>query len=222
MVFDMAGCRNLSAAEISAISGSFSGPNAERDRTLFLIGCNTGFRVSELCSMTIGDAVDEFGNVMDELRVSASRMKGRARSRSVPLNSAAREIIGKWRNKLEQNGYFHSDNPLFPGANGRHVGRCAVWRAITRARRRAMIPGRVATHSMRKTFAANTYSGLLAMVAAGEPVDALREAADILGHVDPKATLRYLPSGDMSRRRAIIEKAAVGFDMQQMYQTLKT
>jgi integrase len=204
------------------MSGSFTGRNADRDRILFLIGCNTGFRVSELCSMTIGDAVDEFGNVMDDLRVSASRMKGRARSRTVPLNSTAKKLLIYWREQLEKEGFFHRDNPLFPGVKGKPVGRCAVWRAITRAKRKAMIPGRIATHSMRKTFASNTYSQLLAMVAAGEPVDALREAADILGHVDPKATLHYLPSGDMSRRRAIIEKAAVGFDVQQMYQTLKT
>lgn len=206
----MAGCKNLESEEVDRMLGCFTGRNADRDRALFLLGCNTGFRVSELCSMRIGDAIDEFGNVLDEIRVSASRMKGKSRGRAVGLNSEAKLILSDWRKNLEVKGFFHRNDPLFPGTGKKHVGRSAVWRSIIRAKRRAGIPGRVATHSMRKTFAANTYSVILDMVSAGEPVDALREAAELLGHIDPKATLRYLPSLDTSRKRAILEKAAVG------------
>jgi hypothetical protein len=79
---------------------------------------------------------------------------------------------------------------------------------------------------MRKTFAANAYSMLLSMVARGEPVDALREAADILGHVDPRATIHYLPTVAEGSRRRLVEAVSVTGsmpgEMKQNHNTVRT
>jgi integrase len=45
------------AEEITAVSRSFGGTYAARDRALFILGLKSGFRISELLSLRLGDVL---------------------------------------------------------------------------------------------------------------------------------------------------------------------
>jgi integrase len=51
----MKGCRPLSEAEVTLLRQSFGGRYARRDQALFLVGVKSGFRISELLSLRVGD-----------------------------------------------------------------------------------------------------------------------------------------------------------------------
>jgi integrase len=60
----MKGCRPLSEAEVALVSRGFSGAHAARDKALFILGVKSGFRISELLSLTVGD-VWQHGRVVN-------------------------------------------------------------------------------------------------------------------------------------------------------------
>jgi integrase len=51
----MKGCRPLTEAEVALVRQSFGGRYARRDRALFLLGVKSGFRISELLALRVGD-----------------------------------------------------------------------------------------------------------------------------------------------------------------------
>ena len=51
----MKGCRALTADEVARVSKVFRGTYTGRDRALFILGIKTGFQISELLSLQVGD-----------------------------------------------------------------------------------------------------------------------------------------------------------------------
>jgi integrase len=51
----MKGCWALTDDEVARVSQAFRGTHAARDRALFLLGVKTGYRISELRSLRVGD-----------------------------------------------------------------------------------------------------------------------------------------------------------------------
>jgi integrase len=51
----MKGCRALTPDEVARVSQAFRGTYAARDRALFLLGVKTGYHISELPSLRVGD-----------------------------------------------------------------------------------------------------------------------------------------------------------------------
>ena len=50
----MKGCRPLTDTEVELMQAGFGGRYATRDRALFLLGVESGFRISELLSLRMG------------------------------------------------------------------------------------------------------------------------------------------------------------------------
>jgi integrase len=72
------GCRPLSDEEITQVNESFeraTGKYRVRDRCLFVLGHRTGYRASELLSLTVGD-VWQHGRIVDHVTVHRRHMKG--------------------------------------------------------------------------------------------------------------------------------------------------
>ncbi|HEX2242054.1 MAG TPA: tyrosine-type recombinase/integrase, partial [Gammaproteobacteria bacterium] len=66
----MAGCRPLTAAEVTQVSRTFADDfQGQRNKALFLVGVRTGFRISELLSLNVSD-VYQRGQVVDEVTVA--------------------------------------------------------------------------------------------------------------------------------------------------------
>ena len=78
----MKGCRPLTDAEVAIVAQSFGGTYATRDRALFVLGIKTGFRISELLSLTIGD-VYQHGQVVARVTVKRAHMKRKVEGRTL-------------------------------------------------------------------------------------------------------------------------------------------
>jgi integrase len=85
----MKGCRPLTEAEVELMQASFGGTYGARDRELFLLGVKSGFRISELPSLRLGD-VWQHGRLVDRVTVQRRHMKNKQESRTVLLHADAK------------------------------------------------------------------------------------------------------------------------------------
>lgn len=155
----MKGCRPLKPSEIRLISAELT----IRDRCIFILGIRTGFRISELLSINVGDVVDEGGRVRGTVVVQKRNTKGKTCGMAVPLHH---EAVGAIQALLRVDP-GDADDPLFRSevSGGRGGGRLcqSVFRkALKKALSRASIQDAhlVSTHSLRKSYAARMYEAL--------------------------------------------------------------
>jgi integrase len=86
------GCRPLTEREVSLMRQSFGGRYAVRDRALFILGVNSGFRISELLSLRVHDVL-QYGRVGDRVTVHRRHMKRKIEGRTVLLNQDAKAAL---------------------------------------------------------------------------------------------------------------------------------
>ncbi len=182
----MKGTRPLLNEEIRRVASSFDGTFAIRNKCLFMLGVSTGGRISELLSLTLGDVFQNNAPVTD-LLFDRSIVKGKEDSRAVPINSdgrAAVEEIIAWH--FEQYGTPPDvSRPLFPSRNGQGsqpMTRKAAHDILKHAFEKAGLNGKLATHSLRKSYAQRLY----------EQTNDIYAVQEMLGHKDVKTTQRYL------------------------------
>lgn len=152
-----------------------------RDRAMLSLAYAAGLRVSELCSLRLGDVDARRG-------VVAAFGKGQKR-RLVPLGELALSHLDEYRAALAaappRKGRKAPDTArsalLFPGANGRPLTRQAFWKIVRRHALGAGVPGAMHPHRLRHSFATH----LLAFGAD------LRSVQTMLGHSDVATTEIY-------------------------------
>jgi site-specific recombinase XerD len=153
--------------------------------------------------LKLKDVVTENGEIVDEISIERRYMKKKLHGRTVAVNPGAREVILFWVSRLYEKGFRHKDTALFCKDNGKAISRIDAWKIINAAKKMAGLKGKIATHSMRKTYGTNAHAELMRRNAAGESIDVLLETADMLGHSDPKSTMSYLPRNPKRRREVI-------------------
>ena len=207
----MKGTRNLSNSEISRVSAAFTGTFEVRNRALFIIGVSTGGRISELLALKIGDVYQNYQPVTD-LLYDKSIVKGKSESRAVPVNNDGRLAIAEVVNwHRDRYGDIDDDRPLFPS---RHKsGSVAMHRQtahdiLKTAFVSAGLNGKLATHSLRKSFAQRVY----------EQSNDIYLVQELLGHKSVSTTQRYL-GVNYAAARAAVEKMAV--EVLESYRTAK-
>lgn len=189
----MRGARPLEDGEVSAVMRAFGGPMAARNACMFVLGVNTGFRVSELLSLRLGDILEERGGIKDRVTVWRRNMKGRRSSRTVLVNGSARRALEGYVAAQAAAGYMTAETHLFHSARGLHpIDRVQAYKILRGTFRKCGLTGRLGTHAMRKTFANGVYQSFLARVARGEPLDAFRSTSKALGHKNITSTDQYL------------------------------
>ena len=163
-----------------------------RNQALIVLGLNTGFRITELLSLTVGQVWDA-GKVKPQVRVSRAQLKGGRGchrktivSRSVPLNAAAAEVLEQYLFSRFGSGLADPALPLFPSRVG--GGTLMRWQAnqivhAVFAQAGLGTPESYGTHSLRKTFARKVYS------ATGYDINLTRA---VMGHSDISTTQKYL------------------------------
>ena len=192
----MKGTRPLDNDEIRCVSTCFTGTFAIRNRGLFMLGVSTGGRISELLSLTIGDVYQNRKAVSD-LLFEKSVVKGGEVSRAVPVNADGRKAIEElvnWHRRHYRS--VASKRPLFPS---RHKsGTVALHRQtaheiLKNAFIEAGLNGKLATHSLRKSFAQRLYdkTGDIYLVQA------------LLGHRNIATTQDYLGVNYADARAAV-------------------
>ena len=181
----MKGTRPLDNDEIRSVSTCFTGTFEVRNRGLFVLGVSTGGRISELLSLRIGDVFQNKKPVTD-LLYTKRIVKGDEVSRSVPVNADGRKAINALVNWHRWHyGSVASKRPLFPS---RHksgtvvLHRQTAHEILKNAFIAAGLNGKLATHSLRKSFAQRLYdkTGDIYLVQA------------LLGHRNIATTQNYL------------------------------
>ena len=194
----MKGTRPLDNNEIRLVADCFEGIFATRNRSLFVIGVSTGGRISELLSLKVGDVWQNTAPVTD-LLFDRSIVKGGEVSRAVPINTdgrAAIETLISWH--IDHYGDIEADRALFPSRQGHGaMNRRTAHAALKTAFETAGLNGKLATHSMRKSFAQRLYDQTADIFTVQE----------MLGHKAVATTQRYLGVNYASVREAI-EKMA--------------
>ena len=190
----MKGCRPLDQDELSRLKTAFTGRMAVRNKALFFLGVNTGFRISELLSLRLRDVLTPQGAFPRYLSVRRENMKGRVESRSVILNDQAKAALRPWLQALAERDVIHQDDFVFRSMvdHNKAICREQAWKVFVAAYRALGLEGRIGTHGMRKRFANHLYDYFLELVAAGQPVDALRQTSRGLGHKNIGTTDVYL------------------------------
>ena len=199
----MKGTRPLDNDEIRSVSTCFTGTFATRNRGLFMLGVSTGGRISELLSLTIGDVYQNRRAVTD-LLFDKSIVKGGEVSRAVPVNADGRraidELVSWHREKYKT---IASTRPLFPSRNRNGtvpMNRQTAHEMLKQAFLAGGLNGKLATHSLRKSFAQRVYeqSGDIYLV------------QELLGHRSVSTTQKYL-GVNYATAREFVEAIAIGY-----------
>lgn len=192
----MAGCRPLTPDEIAALDapGVFAGRYARRDRALFTLGRYSGFRVRELLSLRVKDLMHPGGRFVDRIYVERRNIKRKRQGRQIVFHPAAKRAVRDWIKDLFDAGHVGRNVHVFRSQKGRDAAMSVsqAWRVINRVFARAGLDGRLATHTMRKTYAKGVYDLALTRLQAGEHVDPSRATMYALGHKSVATTEKYL------------------------------
>lgn len=192
----MAGCRPLTPDEIKALDapGVFAGRYARRDRALFTLGLYTGLRIRELLSLRVKDLVHPGGRFVDRILVERRNIKRKRQGRQIVFHPAAKRAVREWLKDLFAAGHVGRNVHVFRSQKGRDAAMSVsqAWRIVNRVFARAGLDGRLATHTMRKTFAKSIYDRALERLQAGQHIDPSRATMYALGHASVATTEKYL------------------------------
>lgn len=147
-----------------------------RDHCLFVLGINSGLRVSDLLKLTIADVLDERGKVKDRITL---REKKTGKVKNFPLSDNAKKAVQEYLMSRE----YEREEPLFISRKGhRGIQRAQAWKIMNEVARSVGISENIGTHTLRKTFAYHAYKN-------GTDITLLQK---ILNHHSPAMTLRYI------------------------------
>jgi integrase len=163
---------------------AFRGAYATRNKALFVLGCKTGFRISELLSLTVGD-VWQHGQFLERVAVQRQHMKGKGQGRSVPLHLEAKATLAVWLMEMNRAGSVTPDTSLFLSRKGgnRPLRRGQAGHILRQAYAANALTGMIGCHGMRKSFGQKVY------IASGRDLRATQHA---MGHKSPASTAAYL------------------------------
>lgn len=192
----MKGMRPFTDREIAALSRQLGRRrDGARDVALLTLGIQTGFRISELLSITLSDLVVD-GRIAEQISVARRHMKKQFEGRTVRLAPGTRERLADWIDELGRRGYQAADDFVFQSrvAGNRAISKSHAWNIVHRAARACGITGPIGTHSMRKTFADRMYAVFEKKYKGKDTtgMGALRAVSKSLGHANINNTDKYL------------------------------
>lgn len=146
----MLGCRSLKDSEIAAVLTHLTNT---RDKTLFLLGCKSGFRIQELLSLKVSDVYR--GSILDRMEITRKNTKGKSQGQSVLIHPAVKPFLSQ----LILEYSLKPTEFLFKSEKGENqaINRVWAWRVLKAAYNAAGLQGKVACHSMRKSYAKRIY-----------------------------------------------------------------
>jgi integrase len=182
--------------EVEVMQRSFGGRYAARDKALFLLGVKSGFRISELLSLRVGD-VYQHGRVVERVTVQRRHMKKKIEGRTVLLHPEAKTALATWLMTLQQTRGLTPDTCVFLSRKGenRPIGKIQAWKILQEAARTNELTGKLGTHAMRKTFADRVYRQLN---------HDLVKTQRAMGHKNINSTVAYLSFAEEEIDAAIL------------------
>lgn len=181
----MKGCRPLTEDEITAVLAALSKNRYHtRDRALFLLGLRSGFRISELLSLTLSD-IHQNGSLVNRVYVQRRNMKKKIEGRDVILHAEAREALAALILPEIVKEPLVPSHFIFQSRKGLNfpLQRRAAWHILKKAYAQCGLSGKLGTHSMRKTYAKEAYE------LSGRD---LLKTQKLLGQKNINSTIHYL------------------------------
>lgn len=196
--------RPFTESEYALLSQYFTAEKRTRDRLYLVLSAATGFRVTEITNLTVGQ-VWNGTEVRRELTIARRAMKGgrgthkrSVRSRRVPLSDSVRAVIAEHLGKIGTDPAL----ALFATgrSNGKGMSRSQAFRIITEAAAACGIDTtRISCHSTRKLFARRVYE------ASGRSLICLQR---IIGHQSPMTSALYLEEDEADLDRVVLNLCA--------------
>ncbi|GMA65746.1 site-specific integrase (plasmid) [Alicyclobacillus fastidiosus] len=147
-----------------------------RDHALFVLGINSGLRVSDLLKLKIRDVMDG-SKIQDRILL---REQKTGKTKDFPLSDNARKALIEYIKTRE--GYSPDDALFASRKGGRSITRHQAYRIINDAARSVGIKENIGTHTLRKTFGYHAYQ-------AGVDITRIQK---LLNHSAPSVTLAYI------------------------------
>lgn len=152
---------------------------SRRDYALFVVGINSGLRVSDLLSLKVGDVM-ESGKLKDRITITESKTGKR---KDFPISDASRKALTLLLGEIENDNRSICDCWLFPSRKGnKPITREHAWHILNDAGKYAGLKENIGTHSMRKTFGYHAYK-------KGLDLSLIQR---LLNHSSPAITLSYI------------------------------
>lgn len=147
-----------------------------RDYCLFVLGINSGLRVSDLLALKVGDVMAGKKPV-DRIVVMETKT---GKKKQFPLSDNAKSALTEY---LKSRPGASPDEPLFKSRVGnRPITRNQAYRILNDAAKAVGLKGTFGTHTLRKTFGYQLYA---------RGIDVTR-IQTMLNHSSPGVTLRYI------------------------------
>jgi integrase len=148
----------------------------ERDALLFTIGINTALRISDLLTLTLGDVIDEQGEIVS---IIILKEKKTGKTKRFPINSSVKNAILAY---IGVRRWEKLSEPLFLSRRGGSLSRWQARRILKEAGKSVGLE-KIGTHSLRKTFGYHVYRK------TGGDIGLVQK---LLNHSTSENTLRYI------------------------------
>lgn len=149
--------------------------NNLRDYCLFVLGINSGLRISDLLTLQISDVCDEKRKIKDRISI---REKKTNKLKDFPLGETSRKALKEYLDRIDNPG-----QALFASRKGsKPITRQQAYRILNDAARAIGIKEKIGTHSLRKTFGYHAFQ-------AGVDITRIQK---LLNHSSPSVTLAYI------------------------------
>lgn len=121
--------------------------SSPRDYLLFVMGINTGLRISDLLNLTFKDVLDDGGVASDSIKV---KEKKTGKTKTFFVNEAVKTVLKECISDFQ----VEPTDYLFASRKGENqpISRIQAYRIINTACEAAKVKGSVGTHTLRKTF----------------------------------------------------------------------
>ncbi|BBB89687.1 site-specific integrase [Methylomusa anaerophila] len=155
--------------QITALKNYLRGQNL-RDYLLFVLGINSGLRISDLLKLTVEDV-----KLQDRITI---REQKTGKMKDFPLSETCKKAIHEYLKTTNL-----TDGYLFTSRKGKNpITRVQAYRILSEAAKTVGITEPIGTHTLRKTFGYHAYIN-------GTDVTRIQK---LLNHSAPNITLSYI------------------------------
>ena len=165
--------------KINKIKGNLLKQKNPRDLLLFVLGINTGLRISDILPLKLEQVKDEKGDSKDYIYLTEKKTH---KQRKIVLNKEVKKALQIYFDKSEQ---YDLDAYLFTsGKSNRNkpISKVRAWQLVNEWCREVGMIERVGTHTLRKTLGYQ-------MRKRGIAIEVIQK---VLGHSSVKTTSTYI------------------------------
>ena len=146
-----------------------------RDYCLFVLGINSGLRISDLLKLRISD-VAEKGKVKDRIRLRENKTN---KFKDFPISDNAKSAIREYLKSRQ----YNENEPLFISRKNKgFLLRQRAYKILNEVARSIGIKEKIGTHTLRKTFGYHAYNNSYDIAIIQK----------LFNHSSPSVTLRYI------------------------------